>query len=174
MARVLESQSIIDEHGALVNWALRWMHIPPNAVEDARQGGAVGLLTAAKRYQPERGAYRSFAASHVLHEVRQAVGWDRRRRPENMALDHLAVADHLHRSEGGYERVERQEALLATARFTAQLPPEDRHILQRLYEDGASQTEVARELGITKMSMSRRVSRLHALGRQVLARYVAA
>ena len=72
--------SIVDDHGHLITWAVRKLNVPINLIEDARQGGVVGLLVALDRYQPAKGRYRAFAANHVLHEVRSSVGWDRRRR----------------------------------------------------------------------------------------------
>jgi RNA polymerase sigma factor (sigma-70 family) len=171
---VTSTTTIIDDHGALITWAERFMHVALRDHEDAAQGGAVGLLTALDRYDPSRGAFRPFAASHVLAEVRNAVGWTRRCRTHLVELDGPEVEPYLKQDDEGYESSERREAIVVTRAFVDALSTEDQYLYRRLYVDELTQTEVARELGVSKMTVSRREAKLHARGRRQLAAFAPA
>jgi RNA polymerase sigma factor (sigma-70 family) len=164
----------MDDHGALVTWAVRYLHIPTALDEDARQGGAVGLLEALNRYDPAKGRFRSYAASFVLQESRAAVGWDRQPTVALMDVADPSVEVWLAEDEDGYDDLERQESIVAAANFINNLPEGDRDLLLWLYEEGASQTEIAQDLGVNKMAVSRRVAKLHAQARVALEPYAVA
>lgn len=169
MTQVPLKSTIVDDHGALVSWALRRLHVPPALHEDARQGGSLGLLVALERFDPERGSFRSFAGSHVLQEVRTAMGWHRRRPVTLVSLDAEEVQARVQQDEDGYVSVDEADARQAAAAFIDNLEPTDQHIVRRLYGDGATQTEIAAELGTHKKAISRRVARLHDEARGALA-----
>lgn len=174
MAQVCPKLAIIEDHSALVTWALRRLHTPPHEIDDARQGGAVGLLVALARYDPQLGAFRSFAVGYVLEEVRRAVGWNRRAQVRLAALDESEVGWQTACEEQGFDYVERSDAIAATAAFVATLDLADQALVRRVYEDGATQTAVAEELGTSKMAISRRLARIHARARVTLASYAEA
>jgi RNA polymerase sigma factor (sigma-70 family) len=183
MARTAET-TIVDEHGIMINWALRKLQVPTESRADGYQGGAVGLLKAADRFDAEKGSFRSFAGAHVLEEVRRAVGWKRRTRMNLVSLDALNEGEGPSRlgsagrkpqrksvdwDDPVFSEVARAETIAAVAAFVATLDEDDRYLYRRLYAEGATQTAVALELGTNKMAISRRVARLHAQASLVLA-----
>lgn len=171
MTQIPASSTLLDDHGNLITWALRRLNVPPDHREDARQGGALGLLVALDRFDPERGNYRSFAGSHVLHEVRTASGMTRRQEVHQVELQHDLRHARLGYIDDGIEDVERGDALAAARRFLHDLAGEDADIAERIYVDGATQTEVAAELGTYKMAVSRRVAAIESRAREDLTRF---
>jgi RNA polymerase sigma factor (sigma-70 family) len=165
---------VVNDHGNLITWALRKLHVPVDQRADAYQGGAAGLLNALTRFDPDRGAFRSYAASHVLHEVRMASGMTRRQPVQQVELkddiEHVRVVY----VEDEFEIIERADALAAARRFLSGLTGEDAYIADRLYVDSASQTEIAAELGTYKMAISRRVKVIENQARNDLARFAEA
>jgi RNA polymerase sigma factor (sigma-70 family) len=183
MTRTVE-QTIVDEHGIIISWALRTLQVPSAHQEDGFQGGVVGLVKASARFDADKGTFRSFAASYVLEEVRRAVGWDRRTRLKTIPLDHRHPANAttrrrthdrpMHWFDPVFDEAARDEAIAAVVAFVGTLNDEERYIYCRLYIDGATQSAVAAELGMNKMTMSRRAARFHSLASLALADYAAA
>lgn len=171
MAQILSPKTVVDEHGNLITWAMRRLQVPFDQRADAQQGGVVGLLSALTRFDQERGAFRSFAASHVLHEVRMASGMTRKQQVQQVELKddirHIRTSD----VEDRFEEVERADAAADARHFLSNLTGDDAYIAKRLYVDGASQTEIAAEMGTYKMAVSRRVKAIETQARSKLARF---
>jgi RNA polymerase sigma factor (sigma-70 family) len=55
--------------------------------------------------------------------------------------------------------------------FVDTLPKREREISRRVFWDGATQTAVAADLGISKMAVSKTISRIAKRGRDALPRY---
>lgn len=171
MTEVCSTITVMDDHGVLVSWAMRKLHIAAEEVDDARQGGAVGLLVALDRFDPTRGSFRGFAGSHVLAEVRAAVGWNRRLQVHLVELHDHQVAERVAQDDDALARVERADAIVATQQFIARLDAEEQRMVDLLYGEEWTQTAVAAELGVNKMAVSRKVAKIHAKARQALAGY---
>ncbi len=63
---------------------------------------------------------------------------------------------------------ERSEAIAAVNRFVDDLPQRDRIIIQSLFWEDRTQTEIAYTLGVSKMAISKAVSRILRHARQFL------
>lgn len=164
--------TVVDDHGNLITWAMRRLHVPLDRRADAQQGGAVGLLSALTRFDPGRGAFRSFAASHVLHEVRVASGMTRKQQVQEVELEDDIRHIRMTFVEDRFEEVEHADALARASAFLSTLTGDDAHIAKRVYVDGASQTEIAAEMGTYKMAISRRVKAIETQARSELAPFV--
>jgi DNA-directed RNA polymerase specialized sigma24 family protein len=67
------------------------------------------------------------------------------------------------------EQLARAEGFAAVDAFVNGLPDRDRVIINRLFWLGHTQTQVAADLGVSKMAISKAVARICALGRRLLA-----
>jgi len=56
-------------------------------------------------------------------------------------------------------------------KFVDRLPCRDREIVNRIFWDGETQTAVAADLGVSKMAVSKAISRISKRGRHVLPCY---
>ena len=61
------------------------------------------------------------------------------------------------------------EAYAAVRKFVDELPPRDREIVRSVFWDDRSQSEVAIELKVSKMAISKAVARICARGRLTLS-----
>jgi RNA polymerase sigma factor (sigma-70 family) len=66
-------------------------------------------------------------------------------------------------------RLEHSQAHEAVHRFVNSLPARDREIMRRLFWEGATQTEIAADYGVSKMAISKAVARIARQGRLALA-----
>jgi RNA polymerase sigma factor (sigma-70 family) len=67
--------------------------------------------------------------------------------------------------------IEHADAMAAVRAFVTSLPPRDREILRRIYWGGETQTQVAAQLKVSKMAISKSVARLFRQGRVALAEF---
>jgi RNA polymerase sigma factor (sigma-70 family) len=72
---------------------------------------------------------------------------------------------------GPLEACETQEVSAAVAAFVNSLGEREREIVSSIYWRGETQTEVARRLGVSKMAVSKAVSKIAQRGRRLLAAY---
>jgi RNA polymerase sigma factor (sigma-70 family) len=79
----------------------------------------------------------------------------------------IADADSLTQDE----MVAQAEGLAAVDTFVSALPPRDRTIVERLFWLGHTQTQIAADLGVSKMAISKAVARICRLGRERLAEH---
>lgn len=171
MTLVPDISTVVDDHGMLITWAVRRLNVPLDQREDARQGGAVGLLNALRRFDSQKGSYPGFAASHVLEEVRVAAGMTRKRELGTTGLDALTDSRQIASIDDRLEEIERGDARAAARQFLHELVGEDAYVARRVYAEGATQTEVAAELGTYKMAVSRRLAAIKERAATQLARY---
>jgi RNA polymerase sigma factor (sigma-70 family) len=66
-------------------------------------------------------------------------------------------------------RLEHAQALAAVEQFVDSLPPRDQEIVKSLYWQEQTQTEIAARFGVSKMAISKAVSRIFKHGRVTLA-----
>jgi RNA polymerase sigma factor (sigma-70 family) len=70
------------------------------------------------------------------------------------------------------ERLIREQAMQAVNAFVASLPPRDQEIVQRVFWDEESQTDIAARFGISKMAISKAMARIYERGRAALITHV--
>src|SRR5262249_37909508 len=90
------------------------------------------------------------------------------------ALFPVGGADGLHQVDPGRlpdRQLEWADATKAIRAFVASLSPRDQEIVRRLFWQGQTQAEVASDLGVTKMAISKVMARITRLGRTALADY---
>jgi RNA polymerase sigma factor (sigma-70 family) len=63
------------------------------------------------------------------------------------------------------------QAVAAVHTFVRGLPPRDRSIIDRHFWRGESQTDIARDLGVSKMAVSKAIARICKRGRAALSEY---
>lgn len=98
-----------------------------------------------------------------------------------LSLDEVVAAVDEETGAGSYDltdpeagpqaQVEFEEAKAAVNSFLAKLSTRDQIIMQRLFWDERSQTQIAAELNISKMAISKAVARIYRRGRVTLAQY---
>jgi RNA polymerase sigma factor (sigma-70 family) len=67
------------------------------------------------------------------------------------------------------EQIAQAEGFAAVDAFVNALPDRDRLIVTRLFWLGHTQTQIAADLGVSKMAISKAVTRIFRLGRRLLA-----
>jgi RNA polymerase sigma factor (sigma-70 family) len=65
--------------------------------------------------------------------------------------------------------LEREQAFDAVARFVDGLPARDREIVRRIFWEDETQTDIAASFGVSKMAISKAMSRISRQGRLALA-----
>lgn len=70
---------------------------------------------------------------------------------------------------GADEQLERNQALQAVGDFVRALCPRDQEILRRVFWHDETQTAVAQRLGVSKMAVSKAMTRIAKQGRAALA-----
>ncbi len=164
--------------------------------EDLFQQGCVGLVTAAKRYEPERGVrFSTYAVPFILGEMRRlcsAAGPVHVPRPEREARVRLRraaqtlmaekhreptvteLADAMRMDAGEVSLLledisavpmeavaesGREDIGLAVADALCGLPERTRQLLVLRYLRGMTQQEIAGQLGVSQMEVSRQLRR---------------
>jgi RNA polymerase sigma-B factor len=159
-------EQLVRAHGALVDALARRFVSDVESLEDLRQVAVIGLLKAFDRFDPERGVpFPAFAVPTILGELRHHVrdrAWPVRvprrvrrlelelRRPARVAVpladdDELAAPDRLAESENR----------LLVESLLRRLGGRERTIVGRYYLTGCSQAQIARDLGISQIHVSR-------------------
>jgi RNA polymerase sigma-B factor len=135
--------------------------------EDLVQVGAIGLIEAIDRFDPARGSdFASFALPTVAGVIKRHLRdrstivrmprplAERARVPVYLSLveGESTELDGAMQVDGAFEASE--ERLLLAAGFRA-LAPRERRIVQLRFFAGLSQTEIAREVGLSQIQVSR-------------------
>lgn len=132
----------------IVYQVVRAVAAGPDA-DDMTQAGTIGLITAVERYDPNKGAFYSFAKLHILNEIQQAckVGKGLSPRSRAIASEMREVATEILYgcAHGGDHSA--TEARMMLSQALAAVPPE--HVAAVLLHcDGAGVADVARTLGV--------------------------
>lgn len=124
-------------------------------VEDLRQAARVGLVKAARRYDPEQGAFLSYAVPMATGEIRHCFREQARCvRPSGEDDELLA---QMGESDPGFERA---EARVIVEQAIGGLDGADRMILQLRFVNGLSQAEIGERLDATQAQISRALARI--------------
>jgi RNA polymerase sigma-B factor len=125
-------------------------------LDDLRQVGAIGLLKAARRYDPARGVpFPAYAIPVILGELRHHVrdlAWPVRVPRAERAR---AFAVPLEEETNAEEALDGADDRVLVAELLDGLRRSDRDIVRRYFFDDRSQAEVARELGMSQIQVSR-------------------
>jgi len=144
--------------------ARRWLHVPIEQ-EDLVADGALGLVRAAKRFDPRRGIpFSAFALLYVRGAILETI---RSRTRRNVLADgafaQVVSIDETHDDgELAREPVDPKPSPAEMVvhydqlRLIAGIPAKERYVLLRTQVDGAPAEEVADELGVS-------VDRVYAL-----------
>ncbi len=144
-----------------------------NAREDVVQAAYLGLLTALDRFDSARGiSFATFARKHVVGSALRVV------RRECDLPSHLGempvaysgpLAESLDPATPSDTLLELDEAARDVRAFVSNLPPRLRLLAQRVFWEDALQADVARELGVSRMMISKLMTEIRRRGRQELA-----
>ncbi|MHC4346688.1 MAG: sigma-70 family RNA polymerase sigma factor [Planctomycetota bacterium] len=139
--------------------------------EDALQSGYVGLLKALPRFDPRRQiCFCSFADKYIAGEIVRTIRGNRL--VNHGPAGELSLLDLVESAEPSpFIASQTAAAQDAVRQFVDSLPVRLRHVVRRMFWDGVSQTEVARELDVSKMAISKMLAKLRAKGRTALSAY---
>lgn len=128
----------------------------------------MGLVKAARRYDPSQGEFLSYAVTvangemrHCFRELARGVRTER--------LDDGAerpLAERLGAPDPGFERA---EARVIVEEALDQLDEADRMIVRLRFVDGLSQAEIGEKIGATQAQVSRALARIIRRMRVVVA-----
>lgn len=124
-------------------------------VDDLRQAARVGLVKAARRYDPEQGAFLSYAVPMATGEIRHCFR-DLARSARSQGADD-ELLEQMGESDPGFERA---EARVIVEQAIGDLDETDRMILQLRFVDGLSQAEIGERIGATQAQISRTLARI--------------
>src|SRR5689334_1963554 len=154
--RLEQRDELVTTHLRLADVLARGFVSDADGLDDLRQVAAIGLLKAADRYDRNRGVpFPAYAIPMIRGELRHHLrdrGWPVRvpraehRRPVAVALDEDAA---------GGESLTHTDDRLVVEGLVRSLRRPEREVVRRYFLADLSQAEVARELGLTQIQVSR-------------------
>lgn len=137
-------------------------------IDDLRQAARMGLVKAARRYDPSQGEFLSYAVTvangemrHCFRELARGV------RTERLDDDtERPLSERLGAPDPGFERA---EARVIVEEALDQLDEADRTIVRLRFADGLSQAEIGEKIGATQAQVSRALDRIIRRMRVVVA-----
>lgn len=169
---------VVDNLAMAAREARRWRHVPIEQ-EDLAADGVLGLIRAAKRFDPRRGVpFAVFALMFVRGAILETIRTRVRSRTlrdggfvQEFSFETVPGDDDLRSYDPPDTRPAPDEMveMLDRLRVLGTIPAGERHALIRTQVDGASSDEVARELGVSQ----RRVHALTSTGSRRLRRRAA-
>ena len=162
-----ELHPLIEENVGLA-WsvALRWRRSGLD-VEDLAQVGMLGLMKAARAFDPERGQFSTFATWWIRSAIGRAA--EKALRPGGLArldaLDREAVDD----ADGPADDMIAVETAAAVWGAVDALPEKDREVIRARFEEGVSQSRIGERLGVTRTRAYQREKRAVERLREMLA-----
>lgn len=142
--------------------------------DDLMQEGAIGLIIAAEKFDPERGCrFSVWAGTCIENSIRMYLRREKKHKRCVMSLDQEACEDGS-RLEGligfqadGFEDILEQDLL---RRAVGVLTPEEQKLVRMYYFDGIPQKELARRYGTRQSMVSKRLKRILAKMRRAAER----
>ena len=166
-ARESAREKLVELHLPLVRSLARRYANRGEGLEDLVQVGSIGLLESIDRFDPQRGSdLPSFAVPTITGVIKRHLRdrstivrmprplAERARKPVCVSLVEgvSSEIDEAMQTDGAFDASE--ERLLLAAGFRA-LAPRERRILKLRYFGGLSQIEIAREVGLSQIQVSR-------------------
>ncbi len=150
---------------------LRYVATNSRHPRDATQAGCVGLLKALPRYDPAKGVRLvSFAKKYLKGEIAKMES-KLSRPPSIFGEDGDVIHEQISAEPSVECVVEAADQRKSVCTFVRGLPKRWQHLVRRVYSDGVSQAEVARELRISRAMVSKMMARIYARGRRALGQY---
>jgi RNA polymerase sigma-B factor len=159
-------EQAVRAHLPLVETLARRFASDVESVEDLRQVGVIGLLKAVDRYEPDRGTpFTAFAVPTILGELRHHVrdrAWPvrvprrvRRREVELSRPPRVAVPLADDAGLAARDELADSENRLLVGSLLQRLTRRERAVVARYFFADRSQAQIARELGISQIQVSR-------------------
>ncbi|MFI5627516.1 sigma-70 family RNA polymerase sigma factor [Nocardioides sp. NPDC051685] len=128
-------------------------------IDDLRQAARMGLVKAARRYDPARGEFLSYAVPVANGEMRHCFR-EMARGVRTQPLDddtHGPLAEQLGAPDPGFEQA---EARVMVEDAIDRLDEADRMIIRLRFVEGLSQAEIGERIGATQAQVSRALARI--------------
>ena len=152
-----ERDQLVTTHLRLADMLARRFVSETDTLDDLRQVAAIGLLKAADRYDPRRGVpFPAYAIPMIRGELRHHVRdrtWPVRVPRAEPAPRPVAVA--LDDTPGGGEGLGEADDRLVVEALMRGLRRPEREVVGRYFLGDRSQAEVAWELGLSQIQVSR-------------------
>lgn len=150
--RLSHPADLLAAHRPLILSLVRAQHVPVEQREDAEQGAALGFLIAHQRFDGERGVpIGAYARSYMQQEIRRATGWGRGAPPTTASIEGLDFPS----DDDPTAELDLACEHAAVRRVVSSLSANDRQLFKRLFVDEISQGQLAKELGLSPMQLSR-------------------
>jgi len=136
--------------------------------DDLRQAAQMGLVKAARRYDPAQGEFLSYAVTMANGEMRHCFR-ELARGVRTQRLDdnpHGQLAEQLGAPDPGFERA---DARMMVEEAIDRLDEADRMIVRLRFVDGLSQAEIGERIGASQAQVSRALARILRRMRVVVA-----
>lgn len=168
-----EIEHLVRENGKLVQFEVN-RYLKRNTIrgmerDDLVSWGMMGLVQAARMWDPGRGAFSTVACRAIEWMLRRGVGRECRleRAVALLSLDEIMSGEDPDSRHGRFvdrleadEQVERdhlQGATQAAVRSAvAELPPVERRLIERHFFEDVPIARVAAELGVSRQNLSQR------------------
>lgn len=136
-------------------------------VDDLRQAARMGLVKAARGYDPERGPFLSYAVPMATGEMRRCFrDLARCVRPQREADDERGpLIEQVGEIDPGFDSA---EARVILEEALGNLGDTDLEILRLRYAEGLTQAEIGEKIGATQAQVSRALARILRRMRVVL------
>ncbi len=164
--------TLVELHLPLVEYLARRFRNRGEWLDDLTQVATIGLIKSIDRFDLERGVeFSTYATPTIVGEIKRHFrdkGWAVRvpRRLQELKLSLTpAVADSLGMIDDALEGVEYRESLKP---LLERLPPREKRILLLRFFGNMTQSQIAAELGISQMHVSRLLARTLAQLREGL------
>jgi RNA polymerase sigma-B factor len=152
--------ALVGTHLPLVDVLARRFVSDADGLDDLRQVGVIGLLKAARRFDPGRGvpfsAYAApFIAGELRHHVRDCT-WPVRVPRADGGRRSVAVAVPLEDGTvAAVDELANADDRLMVKELVRQLGSRQREVVYRYFVRGRSQADIGRELGMSQIQVSR-------------------
>ncbi|MFJ9387843.1 sigma-70 family RNA polymerase sigma factor [Nocardioides sp. NPDC101246] len=126
--------------------------------DDLRQAARMGMVKAARRYDPAQGAFLSYAVPMAKGEMRRCFRDLARCAPPQRVDDGWeSLVEQSGEADPGFARA---EARVLVGEAIGDLCERDLTILQLRFVDGLTQAEVGEKIGATQAQVSRALARI--------------
>lgn len=128
-------------------------------IDDLRQAARMGLVKAARGYDPEQGDFMSYAVAMANGEMRHCFR-EMARGVRTQGLDDDALgslAEKIGAADPGFERA---EARMLVEEAVEELDEADQEIVRLWFVEDLSQAEIGERVGATQAQISRALARI--------------
>lgn len=153
-----ELHELVEQNAGLA-WdvALRWRRSGLD-VDDLAQVGMIGLMKAARGYDPERGAFSTYATYWIRASIARAA--EKLLKHAGLySLDALERDETPDDAEGPDDELISAEQSAKVWAAVDRLDAKDREVIRARYWDGASQSQVGERMGTTRTRVYQRERR---------------